>query len=150
MNTGNLLSNTLLLSALIAWLVAQILKTLIHLIVNKELDLTRLVGDGGLPSAHSATVCGLATAAAYEYGLGSFQFAITAILAIIVMHDAMGVRRESGKHAVLLNEMMKYLDMSEFNPDEALKEMLGHTPTQVVAGAIVGIIVASVLGTSVF
>ena len=78
---------------------AQVLKTLIHLIVSKKFVAERLVGSGGMPSSHSATVCALVTAVCYEYGAGSFEFAISLILAIIVMYDDMGVRRETGIQA---------------------------------------------------
>ena len=96
-------SNTIFLTAAFGWLVAQVLKTLIHLIVSKKFVAERLVGSGGMPSSHSATVCALVTAVCYEYGAGSFEFAISLILAIIVMYDAMGVRRETGIQAQVLN-----------------------------------------------
>ena len=108
-------SNTIFLTAAFGWLVAQILKTLIHLIVSKKFVAERLVGSGGMPSSHSATVCALVTAVCYEYGAGSFEFAISLILAIIVMYDAMGVRRETGIQAQVLNLM------------EQLQEQMGLT-----------------------
>ena len=100
-------SNHIFLAAACGWLVAQVLKPIIHLIVSKKFVAERLVGSGGMPSSHSATVCSLVTAVCYEYGAGSFEFAISLILAIIVMYDAMGVRRETGIQAQLLNEMLK-------------------------------------------
>ena len=103
-------SNTIFLTAAFGWLVAQVLKTLIHLIVSKKFVAERLVGSGGMPSSHSATVCALVTAVCYEYGAGSFEFAISLILAIIVMYDAMGVRRETGIQAQVLNEMLKVFE----------------------------------------
>ena len=99
-------SNHIFLTAACGWFVAQILKTLIHLIISKKFVAERLVGSGGMPSSHSATVCALVTATCYEYGAGSFEFAISLILAIIVMYDAMGVRRETGIQAQVLNLMM--------------------------------------------
>ena len=99
----DLLTNRFLITSVSSWFVAQLVKTVIHAIVNRKLDVTRLFGDGGMPSGHSATVTSLATLSALSYGLGSFQFAVTGILAIIVCHDATGVRRETGKQAVLLN-----------------------------------------------
>ena len=97
-----------------------------------------------MPSSHSATVCALATATCYFYGAQSFEFAIAVIMAIIVMYDAMGVRRETGIQARVLNEMMQlFADMgSDMPPQEKLKEFVGHTPLQVVMGALLGIIVA--------
>ena len=142
----DLFHNTIFLSAVTGWLVAQVMKTVIHLILTKKFVAERMVGSGGMPSSHSATVCGLATAAGITYGGGSFEFAISVILAIIVMYDAMGVRRETGIQAKVLNEMIQlFTDMgSEMTAQEKLKEFVGHTPLQVLAGAILGIAVALV------
>lgn len=140
-------SNDLLVNAVISWLVAQLLKTVIYAIMNKTLDISRLVGDGGMPSGHSATVTALATTAAFECGLDSPVFAVAAILAIVVMHDAMGIRLEAGKHAQALNEIFRRLEEEmkvEKAPEVRLKEFLGHTPTQVVCGAILGFVIALV------
>ncbi len=94
-----------------------------------------------MPSGHSATVTSLATISALAYGTGSFEFAVTAILAIIVCHDAMGVRLETGKQAAVLNDLMDIIDMltTEKLPEVKLKEFVGHTPIQVLAGMFVGI-----------
>lgn len=138
--------NTIFLSAAAGWLVAQILKTLIHLFFTKQFVAERLVGSGGMPSSHSATVCALATSACFEYGADSFAFAISLILAIIVMYDAMGVRRETGIQAKLLNDIMKiFADMGrpELSTNDKLKEFVGHTPLQVLAGAILGILIST-------
>ena len=94
-----LLSNPFLLIGLSSWFWAQLIKTIIHAIVTKSIDFTRLIGDGGMPSGHSATVSSLATAAALVYGLGSFEFAMAFIFAIVVCKDAMGVRLETGRQA---------------------------------------------------
>ena len=102
----DLFSNRVLLSGLIGWGAAQVLKTIIYALMHHTLDLTRIFGDGGMPSGHSATVCAVATSAGIIYGLDSFPFAISVIVAIIVMHDAMGVRLETGKQAKLLNEFI--------------------------------------------
>ena len=101
-----LLANRVLISGLVGWGAAQVLKTIIYALMHHTLDLTRIFGDGGMPSGHSATVCAVATSAGILYGLGSFPFAISVIVAIIVMHDAMGVRLETGKQAKLLNEFI--------------------------------------------
>ena len=140
-----LLNNHLLLNALVAWAAAQILKTLIHAVVNGTLDIHRLFGDGGMPSGHSATVTAMAATAGLEYGLDSPIFAVSAILAIIVMHDAMGVRLEAGKHAKALNDLLKTVS-SDLDPDLKLKEFLGHTPLQVCFGAFLGLGIALLLG----
>lgn len=138
-----LIHNYVLAAAGISWISAQIVKTIIDLLINKELNFERLVGSGGMPSCHSATVCALAVASALEYGLGSGVFAVAAIFAIVVMYDARGVRRETGTQAVIINQIMDYFNSEhpekiEFNT-ENLKELIGHTPLQVLIGAIFGI-----------
>ena len=141
----SILNNAVFLSAASGWLIAQILKTLIHMFFAKKFVAERLIGSGGMPSSHSATVCALATSACIIYGVESFEFAISLILALIVMYDAMGVRRETGIQAKLINEMMvAFAEMGkkELSPDEKLKEFVGHTPLQVLAGAILGILIA--------
>ena len=132
------------MAAATGWLVAQVLKTLIHLYFSGKFDAERLVGSGGMPSSHSATVCALATAAAFEYGGGSPEFAISAILAIIVMYDARGVRRETGLQAQVLNELIELFEKlgQPLSYEEKLKEFVGHTPMQVLVGAILGIAIA--------
>ena len=102
----DLMDNHIFMAGVCGWFVAQILKTAIHMWFNRKFVAERLVGSGGMPSSHSATVCALATAAGMEYGGGSFQFAIAAVFAIVVMYDAMGVRRETGIQAKFLNDMM--------------------------------------------
>ena len=143
-----LVTNRFLIIGLTSWLWAQVLKTIIYAFMNKKLDLSRLVGDGGMPSGHSATVASLTTAALLCYGPGSFQFAISLILAIVVCKDAMGVRLETGKQAVMLNEMMRVFNVltsSEQLPEVKLKEFVGHTPIQVMAGILLAIANAVVM-----
>ena len=145
---SGLWQNRVLLSAAAGWAAAQILKTIIHGLLEGEWKLERMVGSGGMPSSHAATVCALVTAAAYNYGPNSFEFTISFLLAIIVLHDARGVRLETGKQAEILNEIVKYLRMEEGHttlPEKELKELIGHTPVQVGAGMIIGIIVGIVL-----
>ena len=130
-----------------SWFVAQFLKTVLFAIENKKWDWTRLFGDGGMPSGHSATVTSLAMLSALTYGTDSFQFAVTVILAIIVCHDAMGVRLETGKQAVKINEILEAFEL--LAPDKIseanLKEFVGHTPIQVMAGILLGIANACVM-----
>ncbi len=142
-----LLSNRFLIVGVTSWFWAQVLKTIIHAIVNRKIDLTRLVGDGGMPSGHSATVSSLAVAAALGFGLGSFQFAIAFLFAIVVCKDAMGVRLETGKQAAILNEIVKTFEVlsSEKLPEVKLKEFVGHTPVQVAAGIVLGVVNALVM-----
>ena len=143
---SDILYNELLVSAVCSWLIAQLLKLIISSIKNRSFDITWLFMDGGMPSGHSATVSALATASALCYGFGSSQFAITAILAIVVMHDAMGIRLESGKQAQAINEVMDYLKTGTFMTNiKKLKEALGHTPLQVILGSAVGIAIATVM-----
>lgn len=142
---SDLLHNSIFLSAIIGWLVAQVLKTIIHLIVNKQFVAERMVGGGGMPSSHSATVCALATATGLRFGGGSFEFALAAIFAIVVMYDAMGVRQETGKQGKVLNEMMEIFTQmgKDLDAETVLKEFVGHTPLQVLMGAILGIGIAT-------
>ena len=137
---ADLITNPFLVTAMSSWFVAQVLKTIIHAIVNKKLDILRLFGDGGMPSGHSATVTSLAIYSALACGTGSFQFAVCAILAIIVCHDAMGVRWETGKQAQAINELIKSINIltKKDLPTEKLKEFVGHTPVQVMAGVLLG------------
>lgn len=139
---SKLLCNQFLIISLSSWLIAQVLKFIIHSILYKSFDIMRLFGDGGMPSGHSATVATLATVSALSCGIGSFQFAVTAILAIIVCHDAMGVRLETGKQAVVLNDIVEAFNVlsTEKLPEVKLKEFVGHTPIQVISGVLLGII----------
>ena len=108
-----LFTNPFLIVPMLAWFTAQVLKTIIHAIINKKLDITRMCGDGGMPSGHSATVSSLAVLAALVYGCGSFQFAFAAVLAIIVCHDASGVRLQTGKQAEVLNDLIEIIEHKE-------------------------------------
>ena len=134
-------SNFVLMSAIIAWFVAQFLKVVVTLIKEKEFKPKVLLFSlGGMPSSHSATVCALFTAAGIYFGLDSFEFAISAIFAMVVMTDAMGVRWETGEQSKVINRIVKQLFGGNHEEAEtALKELVGHTPFQVLMGAIVGI-----------
>lgn len=147
-----LVTNPFLITSVSSWFVAQLIKTIIYAIINKKIDLTWMFSDGAMPSGHSATVSSLAAFTALRCGFGSFQFAATAILAIIVCHDATGVRRETGKQAVVLNEIIKAFEVlgTEKLPEVKLKEFVGHTPIQVMAGIFVGIANALVMHFLVF
>lgn len=146
-NFLNYVYNPFLLTGLLSWIIAQVLKLVIHTIIYKKFEFGRLFGDGGMPSGHSATVASLATVTALACGLSSFEFAVTAILAIIVCHDAMGVRRETGKQAVIINEIIESFNVfaTEKLPETKLKEFVGHTPIQVIFGALIGIVNAVVM-----
>ncbi|MCB7317254.1 divergent PAP2 family protein [Lacrimispora sp. 210928-DFI.3.58] len=142
-----MLGNQILISAVVGWVVAQVLKTMIDCALNKSFHAERLVGSGGMPSSHSSTVCGLTTGALLKYGAGSFEFAVSFVLSMVVMYDAIGVRRETGKQAKLLNSILMEnpLKLNAEVLQEKLKEYVGHTPLQVAAGAILGIGLALLL-----
>lgn len=146
MPLGPLLANRPLLSAVCAWAIAQFLKLLLFAVLERRINWRRLIETGGLPSAHSAFVTGLATAVGITDGVASSTFAIALVLAIIVMYDAVSLRREAGKHADILNELLLLSFIQDaFKEREALKELLGHTPLEVVAGAALGIATALVV-----
>ena len=140
--------NPILLTGAVAWLLSQVSKAIIYLIINKRFQWDRLFGDGGMPSSHSATVTSVAVITGLRCGLDSPTFAIAAILALIVMHDAMGVRQETGKQAKVINSMVELINSfgrGELTPEETLREFVGHTRRQVVIGAAVGCVVALVM-----
>ncbi len=140
-------TNPYALTGLSSWFLAQVLKTIIHIFIYKRLDLKRLFGDGGMPSGHSATVTSLAVIIALTYGPGSVEFAISGILAIIVCHDATGVRLETEKQAFIINELVKaFSELSEEKiPEVKLKQFVGHTPVQVMAGILLGLVNACLM-----
>ena len=138
--------NYVLVTAVISSLLAQFTKVILNLIILGKFIPERLWGAGGMPSAHSATVCALLVATGRYCGTVSTEFALALVLAIIVMYDAMGVRRETGEQAKILNRMLsewmdRESDAMPFLGDKKLKEMVGHTPIQVLTGAIFGIAV---------
>lgn len=134
--------NYMLISAIIGWFLAQVIKIFTNLFVKKKFDIRMLFSNGGMPSSHSSTVLALATAAAISQGLGSPAFAISGILSVIVMNDAFGVRWQAGKQAQIINKMIVELFQNTDQFDVKLKEIIGHTPFQVFMGALLGFIVA--------
>ncbi len=148
MNIWNeILGNQVLICAVAGWIVAQVLKTIIDMALNRSFNPERLFGSGGMPSSHSATVCALTTASGIKYGAGSFEFAVSFVLSMVVMYDAMNVRMETGKQAKLLNHVFfeNILELDAVVLQERLKEYVGHTPVQVVAGAVLGIGIAALI-----
>lgn len=140
--------NPILAASAIAWAISQVLKTLIYWIINRRLVWERMMGDGGMPSSHSATVTAAAVMTGRICGWESPLFAIACLLALIVMHDAKGVRQETGKQARVINnivELLNSMSQGELTPEETLKEFVGHTRRQVVIGAILGGLVAAAL-----
>ena len=136
--------STVLLVSICAWAVAQLLKVFIALIRKKRIDLRLFVSSGGMPSAHSAMVSALAMSVAIVQGFSSVAFGIAATLALVVMYDAAGVRRWVGRQSIVLNRIMEEIrfgrPVAELVGD--LREFIGHTPCQVIAGAGLGITVA--------
>lgn len=140
-----LLRNTALITTACAWLVSCVLKGLIYFALNRRISLNRVFGSGGMPSSHSATVTSLATAVGMTEGFSSTAFAVSLVLALVVMYDAAGVRRAAGQHAFRINAIMEMLaERDSENRVNKLKEILGHTPAEVCAGAVVGVLIATV------
>ena len=146
-----LFQNYCLISVACAWILAQIIKIFTGYFREDEFSFVKfLSGTGGMPSAHSATVSALAVSSAWQFGFASFQFAISVLLATIVMSDATGVRFETGKQAKIINEIVIELFSGKGDTNANLKELIGHTPFQVLVGAILGIIVPIVLKLTVY
>ncbi|MFM7471955.1 MAG: divergent PAP2 family protein [Nodosilinea sp.] len=139
----DIVNNDVLLVALLACGTAQLLKAVIEFIRHRKLNLRVLVETGGMPSAHSALVTALACGIGRTLGWSSPAFAVTSVFSIIVMYDAAGVRQAAGKQAKILNQIIDELfqEKPEFNEDR-LKELLGHTPFQVIAGSVLGVVVS--------
>ncbi len=148
--------NYILIAAIISWASAQIIKTILNLITTNKFNPERLIGSGGMPSSHTSFVCSATMATGRSVGVGSPLFAIIFILAMVVMYDAMGVRRAAGLHAKEINKMNRMIednaegiDKDLKNTSKELKEFLGHTPFEVLGGALLGIIVALLIPVSI-
>ena len=143
------LHNAPLICAIIACVLAQVVKPFIAVVMGYKFDKHMFITTGGMPSSHSSTVTALTTSIAISQGVGSVAFAISLVFAFIVMHDAMGVRQEAGKQAEVINEWSKILSQIHeeglFN-QEHLKTMLGHSFSQVLAGLVLGLLVG-IVGT---
>lgn len=142
--------NPVFMAPAMGWLSAQLIKIILYALIHHEFNPERMFGAGGMPSSHSATVCALATATAWKCGLSGPEFPITFFFAFIVMYDAMGVRRETGEQAKVLNELMlQWKNMGRTlqsrDPIKSFKELVGHTPLQVAVGALLGIVVATMM-----
>ncbi|KLU61372.1 divergent PAP2 family protein [Peptococcaceae bacterium CEB3] len=138
-------TNTILFSALLAWFAAQVLKVFLHLFLHGKLDLQLLFSSGGFPSSHSATVTALAFGIGKYYGWNSPIFAVAAVFAMIVMYDAAGVRRAAGKQAEVINQLVERLYQGSDPSQERLKELIGHSPLEVFGGALVGVIIGTIV-----
>ena len=140
-----LLTNRVLVCAAFAWIFAQLLKVFTSPKYRQDMSLLRfIVGSGGMPSSHAATVCATAFSCGILYGYDSAIFAVAAVLAVVVMRDAAGIRREAGKQAEIINQISEELNKKKKKPtfEETLKVLLGHTPLQVLCGALLGVMMA--------
>ena len=138
-------AESVLVTSILSWFTAQVLKVILTLIEKKKLDFRRLVGSGGMPSSHAAFVTSLAAAVGVEKGFAGVEFAICTVFALVVMYDAAGVRRAAGQQAKILNKLVEQWEKSDFSDtDKHLKELLGHTPKEVFAGAVLGVAIALV------
>lgn len=134
-----LLFNPVLLSALVAWALAQTLKVLIEFIIRRKINWALLFQAGGMPSSHSAMVSAVALSTGLISGFDTAVFAVAAVFATIVVYDATGVRRESGKQAVLINSIIEEFSKGKIPPQDKLKEVLGHTPGEAILGTLLGL-----------
>ncbi|MBI4188440.1 MAG: divergent PAP2 family protein [Chloroflexi bacterium] len=137
-----LLSNKPLWIPLGAWAVAQTLKTIISSISERQINLSSLISMGGMPSAHATLVCALATSIALLHGIDSTVFALSVILAAIVMYDAAGLRQEISEQGTIINRMITELFLGKPAFEQHLRELIGHTKLEVLAGALLGIALA--------
>jgi len=131
-------SNDVLCTVVAAWIASSLLKVIFYTIQNKKINIRRLIGNGGMPSNHSASVVSLATAVGFKEGWDSTALAISLVLAFIVMIDASGVRLAASKHAKALNEITEEVFKDGQFHYEKFNELLGHTPTQVLVGGLIG------------
>lgn len=136
-------TNKIIQTAILSWFIAQVIKVILTLIKDRTLDFTRLFGSGGMPSSHASFTVSLATAVGFTASFSSVEFALAAAFAIVVMYDATGVRRSAGEQAAILNKIVERLGKEHISETgKKLKELLGHTPVQVFAGAVLGLFIA--------
>jgi acid phosphatase family membrane protein YuiD len=147
-----LFTNPFLLTSISGWALAQIIKIGIYSVIGKKFDWQRLFASGGMPSAHTATVVSLTAICGFQLGFQSFEFALAMILTIIVCHDAMGVRLETQKQNLIIKKLLKtpLLEKDEELKNIKLKNSVGHTLPEIIAGAIVGILTAILMNNLLF
>jgi acid phosphatase family membrane protein YuiD len=138
-----LIANKIFMTTLSAWGIAQTIKVTFGVIREKRLDFRWFVGTGGMPSSHAAGASCLSTAVGYSYGFDSVYFALAAAFALVVMFDAQGVRRATGKQARILNKVMEDIYWQGKIDEVRLRELVGHTPLEVIAGCLLGILLAT-------
>ena len=141
-----ILGNRVIQAAALAWAVAQALKVMLTLAISRRFDKSRVLGSGGMPSSHSAMACAMLMTIGYREGFASSIFALAFCFAGVVMYDAAGVRRSTGKNAAVINQLMDMLSGDGYTFDEKrLKELVGHTPVQVMAGALLGMLIGTLM-----
>ena len=141
-----ILGNRVIQAAALAWAVAQALKVMLTLAISRRFDKSRVLGSGGMPSSHSAMACAMLMTIGFREGFSSSIFALAFCFSGVVMYDAAGVRRSTGKNAAVINQLMDMLSGNGYTFDEKrLKELVGHTPIQVLAGAMLGILVGALI-----
>jgi len=136
---NDLLANKIFIVCVIAWSAAQVLKVVYYSVKHRRINLRLLTSAGGMPSSHSALVTALAGGVAIQHGLHSTEFAIAIVFASIVMYDAAGVRRAVSRQAVVLNTILEELFQGHPIREERLRELIGHTPVEVIVGSALGI-----------
>ncbi len=146
MNTfEQIFNNPTLWVAILSWAIAQLIKFFIEVFKNKKVRLSLFFSSGGMPSSHTSFVTAMATSVGMLEGFNSTAFALSAVLSLIVMYDAAGVRRAAGKHAAAINNLIENIEDTGFKLDTKLKELLGHSPIEVAAGAVLGVITSVLL-----
>lgn len=139
---GMLTTNPIIDCALLAWFLAQFIKVVLDLILLRKFDLKRFVSSGGMPSSHSSMVVACTAAIGKLYGMDGAAFALSAVFSAVVMYDACNVRRSAGDTAKLVNQLLAHVErLTAEDFAEDLKEVMGHTPLQVLAGAVLGLTV---------
>jgi len=144
--TVQIIKNKVLMVTILAWLIAQTIKVVLGIIRQKKFDFRWFIGTGGMPSSHVTGASCLATLTGLDYGFDSIYFALAATFAIVVMFDAQGVRRAAGKQARVLNKITEDIYWQGKIEDNRLRELIGHTPVEVIAGFLLGIIIAVIAG----
>ncbi|MDD5449935.1 MAG: divergent PAP2 family protein [Candidatus Omnitrophica bacterium] len=137
-----IIHNQVLVTSLVAWVIAQTIKVSLGVIREKKFNFKWFIGTGGMPSSHVSGMMALATSVGFVCDFSSYQFAIALVMALIVMFDAQGVRRSTGKQAIILNKIIDDIYWNKKIEERKLKEFLGHTPVEVFAGAVIGILIA--------
>lgn len=137
-----IIDNPILLPTVVSWFLAQLLKVILTRVVYKRMEISRMVGSGGMPSSHSSTVIAMAVSIGIREGFYSSVFAISLVFALVVMTDAAGVRLAASRQARVVNEIVTLLGKGQPVSQEKLKELIGHTPVEVIAGALLGLAVA--------